>query len=399
MNKIAAIYCFAAFALVSIFISAEKPNKIYFTINHADKIVIPLQLNDSVTANLTFDTGGSFCLDSAFYANNMNVSNYTPTTTKQERGSAWTEQKVNMSFYKDIPEVKIGNISFKYEKMDVFNYKSFFKSDSDGLFNIPIDDTTHIWEMNFEHNYLEIHSSEDFTMPENTFLLPMIRNGGEIFIKFPISINYLGNTLSTNYMYVIDTGMRWDIALKCPSHDDHTFFENQQENAVWTSYLNGYYKHNTIKATLFGNLEVDSLRFYTFDNSQNIFGRLIGYNFLKRFNVFFDVRNKRVGLQPIKNFQRILNPKSKRFHFSTLSNSKGQFFVKKIANYPGNYYKAAGLQEGDEIVSVNSKPYKSITRDERREFYRQDTLAFELIRKGRPLKIVVQVDKSEMQGD
>jgi hypothetical protein len=54
---------------------------------------------------------------------------------------------------------------------------------------------------------------------------------------------------------------------------------------------------------------------------------------------------------------------------------------------------------GDEIVAVNGKPYKNISYPEKGDFYKQDTLLFNLIRKGRPMKIVVQVDKNEKQGD
>ena len=61
--------------------------------------------------------------------------------------------------------------------------------------------------------------------------------------------------------------------------------------------------------------------------------------------------------------------------------------VTMVADYKGNYYKTAGLQKGDEIIAVNSKPYKDITRDERRNFYTKDKLAFEIIRKGKPQKI------------
>ena len=70
-----------------------------------------------------------------------------------------------------------------------------------------------------------------------------------------------------------------------------------------------------------------------------------------------------------------------------------------VADYKDNYYKAAGLQKGDEIVRVNGKPYKDITRDERRDFYKKETLLFEIIRKEKPLKIIVKVDKDEKQGD
>lgn len=115
--------------------------------------------------------------------------------------------------------------------------------------------------------------------------------------------------------------------------------------------------------------------------------------------MFIDRKNWQIGLQPIKNFQRIVNPLGRRFHYSAPKNSEGKYIVTKIADYKDNYYKTAGLQEGDEIIAINDKLFKDITHEENREFYKTDTLVLDIIRDGESLKIVVPVDKNEKQGD
>lgn len=65
--------------------------------------------------------------------------------------------------------------------------------------------------------------------------------------------------------------------------------------------------------------------------------------FLKRFNVFFDMKSQRLGLQPIKNYERVVNPRKKRFHMSSRMNSHGKIIITKIADYESNYIKKAGL--------------------------------------------------------
>ena len=48
--------------------------KVYFCINPKDRqIVLPVQLNDSITARLGFDTGGQFVLDSMFCATHSSI--------------------------------------------------------------------------------------------------------------------------------------------------------------------------------------------------------------------------------------------------------------------------------------------------------------------------------------
>jgi hypothetical protein len=48
---------------------------------------------------------------------------------------------------------------------------------------------------------------------------------------------------------------------------------------------------------------------------------------------------------------------------------------------------------------VNGKPYKDVTYEEKQEFYKKDTLVYNIIRNGKPVQIVVPVDKTERQGE
>ena len=296
----------------------------------------------------------------------------------------------------------------------------------DGVFNIPPNDTIHVWELNFEHKYLEVHPTTNFQMPDNCFLLPMVevvygdrQRGGKnaIEVEFPMHIECAdGDTLTMNRIYYIDTGLARDIVLMNATEEQKFF--NKKEDAVWMQDGSNYVRYHIVNATLFDNFIVDSLRLYTYPKPTAIDGQyLIGFNFLKRFNVFFDMKNRQVGLQPIKNFQRIVNPLHRRFHYSTTQNPEGKFIVTKVADYSSNYFKTAGLQEGDEIVAVNGLPYSSYSRDflpidtvinrlrdknivyEDRHFFKDDILAFDIIRQGKPMKIVVPVDKNEQQGD
>lgn len=287
--------------------------------------------------------------------------------------------------------------------MMTYNWKDYYRSyDVDGMFNIPKNDTTHVWEFNFEHNYLEIHTATGFKMPEDCFVTPLITDNKSPYpfnIQLPLNIKCdNGDTLTLNRTFMIDAGMPWDIALL--SKAEELPFFNKKQNAVWTAFLGSYYRHYNVNAIMNSRLKIDSLRVYTFDLPMGISANyLIGLNFIKRFNIFFDLKNRQFGLQPIKNYQRIINSLYRRFHYSTQRNSNGKFIVTFVADYKENYYKTAGLQKGDEIVAVDGKPYKDISRDERRNFYTKDKLVFEIIRKGKPLKIIMKVDQNEKQGD
>jgi hypothetical protein len=400
MKKTVFVICFLSSVFASIWFSscaADNPNRVYFKINpHDRKIEVPVQLNDSITANLDFDAGSSLILDSTFCAIHPSITLNNSPISKKLEGSSWASQHTPSSEYKVGSKIKIGNADLRYDHFKIWNWKSYMSS-SDGMFNIPKEDTTNVWELNFENNYMEIHPAVSFKMPENCFVVPMV-SPYDIIIQLPLKIKCAdGDTLTLNRPFYIDTGMSWDIALMCRA-GELPFFNKKE--AVWTECLSTYMRHYTVNAMIFDHLSLDSLRIYTFDYPNGVNSNyLIGQNFLKRFNVFFDMKNRQVGFQPIKNFQRVVNPGYWRFHYSTYKNSKGRYIVKYVADYKGNYYRTAGLKVGDEIVAVNGKPYKNISYLEEGDFYKQNKLLFDIIRKGRPMKIVVQVDKNEKQGD
>src|SRR5690606_29609781 len=147
----------------------------------------------------------------------------------------------------------------------------------------------------------------------------------------------------------------------------------------------------TINATLFDHFQANNVRVYSFEYPNSYKTYILGQNFLKRFNVFFDLRNNQIGFQKIDNYQRIVNPLATRFHFSHYQDSTGRTFIKELANYDGNYYKHAGLKVGDEILSVNGRAYSKYSKLEKREFHKQDKLIFEILRNDELLKIEVNV--------
>jgi hypothetical protein len=409
MRKIVLSYCLLIFIWGSMCGNcyAVKSNKVYFNINPNDrKIVLPVILNNNDTANLAFDSGagiGTFILDSTFCATHPNVmSNLVPDTIVRG-GSSWSSSSISTSVYKITPKVNISNVDMNYSYMMTYNWKKYFGNyEVDGMFNIPKNDTTHVWELNFDHNYLEIHSDTEFKMPRDCFVTSLIIDNKSPYpfnIQLPLKIKCdNGDTLTINRNFMIDTGMPWDIALL--SKAEELPFFNKRQDAEWTEQQGTYFRQYNVTANIFEQFKIDSLRIYTFDFPMGISANyLIGQNFLKRFNVFFDLKNRQLGLQPIKSFQRIIDTLYRRFHYSTKRNSNGKFLVTMVAGYKENYYKTAGLQKGDEIVTVDSKPYKDITREERRDFCRKETLVFDIIRKGKPMKIVVKVDKNEKQGD
>jgi len=73
--------------------------------------------------------------------------------------------------------------------------------------------------------------------------------------------------------------------------------------------------------------------------------------------------------------------------------------VNCVGDYKENYYKTAGLQVGDEIVSMEGIPYGEITGETAARLHRLDTLAVDIVRDGTPLTLYVKLDPNEPVGD
>lgn len=269
---------------------------------------------------------------------------------------------------------------------------------SDGIFNIPKSDTTHIWELNFENNYMEIHSANDFTLPSDCYVTPLIGPEDHPFmIDLPLQIEFLDlDILTLNKKFLINTGAGWDIVL---FNGKVAELINNRDDAVWLEFLNSYVRYYTVRAKLYNSFTMDSVRIYTNDQQSCPGFYIIGNNFLKRFNVFFDMKNRQLGLQPIQNFERLVNPLFGRFHYSTLKTRDGKYIVNKLGDYEENYYKSAGLRIRDEIVAIDGIPYGEITRKIRYSLEKQDFLTLDIKRSGKPLTLSVKIDHHEPKGD
>jgi len=381
----------------------ENPNKVYFEINSEDrKITVPTYFNDSIAANLIFDTGGSFIIDSAFCATHNFPDLNLASNVRESNGSEWSTIKTSGLIYDTPLTIRIGNADLTFDNFRVWDWRSYMHCDNDGLFNIPANDTR-IWELNFEHNYLEIHEDEEFKLPDDCITLSMVIDGVyyPFFVQIPMEITFAdGDSITLNQYFFIDTGMPWDVALITPTREEYDFFD-RRDDAIWTWYQDGYSRYYTVNANLFDSFQIDSLRVYTFDISFKKGSHyLVGLNFLKRFNVFFDMKNQQIGLQPINNFKRLYNPNHKRLYYIPSPDSEGNIIVRKVAHNKDNPYKIAGLKEGDEIVALNGTLCKNISSEEYTELKDNGNIyRYDILRDGKAMTITVVMNKDEVQGD
>jgi hypothetical protein len=349
---------------------------------------------------MIFDTGavdGAFRLDSTFVSAHPSLKPEIPPFREGQLGSAWGVYQIRGLFYDTILPVKLGNTTVNYNPISIYDMrKALGITWSDGIFNMPKNDTTYIWEWNFEHNYLKIHSISNFKIPNDCYLFSTKTHGYFAnYIQLPMKIKFdNGDSLIINQTFWVDAGMPDDIAILPPS-EEWQFLDKRDSSRIEckTDNIGRFY---TVSATIFDNFSVDSMRLYIVDEPYSVPAQyIIGLNFLKRFNLFFDRKHHILGFQKIKKFQRLYTGEVEPYYFSMKQTGRYSFLVTRTANFDDNIYKTAGLREGDEIIGYNNVELKVMTNEQYLEIMKQNTIIYNIIRNGQSLKIVTVKNNRE----
>jgi hypothetical protein len=340
-------------------------------------------------------------LDTAFVALHPSLITKDVLASGRFSGNGWEDngQYTNVYHYHSDKPFRIGNTELKYETINVYEMRKIFgKYETfDGIFNIPKNDTVNVWEWNFEHNYLEIHNTENFAMPTDCYVFPYERKGYyDYYVKIPVTIAFSdGNFIQITDTFLIDMGAQYDITI-LPQAKELEFFK-QRDDAVWYEFSPGFIRLFKTDIMVFEKYQMDSIVVGTLDTSSNTAAKyILGLNFVKHFNMYIDRKKRVIGFQPIKNFQRIYPSNSQFYYYSTI-NKSGNEIVTMLADYKTNPFIKAGLKVGDEIIAKNGIPIQNITHENRIEFLISDTMNLDILRENDTVRLVVPINKMPVE--
>ena len=406
-------------SLAVLHISCDSANKVeekhipFEFSKEAPRLLIPVTLQDSIPAKLVLDTGigGSPFLDSALVSQHPSLAPEDIPSRECVSSSAWNPTYTTKitSYYAPL-KLKLGESPMDFGNWGVGNYRKLVnENDADGITGIPSADSTKVWGLNFENNYITIQEADSFEMPKGYMQFPMKvvtypAVAMTIYVNLPLKVQTSdGNTVTIHRDFFVDTGAWNDIILMSEA-SELAFFDNKKD-AVWiaTPYNGLYTRNHEVKVSL-GEYEDDSFRVTTYDHKHKTTvpsSYLIGLNFLKHFNVYFDFQRKVMGLKPIPNFERIIDKHARRYHMGfniEIITKQQRFIVETIADNKENTYYTAGLRIGDEIISANGILWKDLTPEQKETLYQGDFIRFKIIRDGKNMEISVPVNKNEPIG-
>ena len=344
--------CFAIAFLCSCAQEVQK-EKIPFTFTPERKLMsVPVTIQ-GVQGNLLFDTGVYFLgLDTTFAAK---IAPYDSIRhhRKAYSGSDYAPEKKSLTnVYEGLLKVEIGSHNFDVEKFRVGDFHDFLQiPEFDGIFGLKDFDSRYVWEVNFEENYISIIPADSFQIDEKILTLPLrLDEYGFTFTTLPVTIRTKqGVEVKSEEEYLIDTGSYTDI-LFLNDTEEAKKLNTQNDSAYW---LHDYHFWEG-EINVCGRVKLDSARVYVYDFPLSNSKRSLGMNFFKRFNVFFDMKNRQLYLKPIKKkFERIKFMKRGWGDFSLKRVGKYDVAIDRICDYKDNPAIKAGFQVGDKILTIN----------------------------------------------
>ena len=380
--------CLFALAFLCSCAQEVQKEKIPFTFTPERKLIsVPVTIQ-GVTGNFLFDTGVYFLgLDTTFAAK---IAPYDSIRNQQKGHSSsdyasWNKSPVNI--YEGLLNVEIGSHNFDVEKFRVGDFHDFLQiPEFDGIFGLKDFNPRYVWEVNFEENYISIIPSDSFHIDEDFLTLPLrLDEYGFTFTTLPVAIRTKqGVEVKSEEEYLIDTG----------SYTDILFLNNTEEaKKLNTKNNSAYWLHDYHfwegEIYVCGRVKLDSARVYVYDFPLSNSKRSLGMNFFKRFNVFFDMKNRLLYLKPIKKkFERIKWLKRPWGKFSS-SLKNGKDIIDRICDYKENPAIKAGFQVGDEIISINGKLNSEYSEEDWEKLSKEEIWNYVIKRDGKLLNLTL----------
>jgi hypothetical protein len=377
-----------------------NPNRLYFFENEDRAIIVPVTINDSIPADALFDTGASSTwvqLDSTFCATHPSAAWSNPDLNVTGHRVGWSpedDEKANKAIYDNPLTVNMCGVDMEFDAMYTVDNSGLIGK-FDATLSFSAKDTTRVWELNFKHNYMEAHPAADFTMPADCHVLPLVEAGDEdMCVRFPIKVTCAdGATVTIDQTYLIDTGALSDIIL-LESAEEYDFFRERDDAMLLNHWNNRRYE---VDAEVFDGVRLDAARVYLNEGSfmmqDGDYKGIIGLNFMRRFNMFFDLGARKVGFQPIDGFVRTVNPDLTRIYAKYETTEEGLLRVTEIVDVPENPYREAGMMVGDILTATNGVEWRDIGMDDWMKINRSNVRKLSVTRDGVPITLTARFDE------
>lgn len=365
MNKFLQILLVTQFAVLSCS-SNEKARQTAGDTNlciDRDRIFTPVIINAVDTLEMLFDTG---CMVGCLVPQSL-AADYIDASAVAQSGTG-------------VSKIEVEDISLGGQSLNS-NSIYYVPGKTEAMIAPVYATEKRIWCFDFDNRMLSICETD--TLPENAIVYPLLfAKYGERrlapFVNIPMTLSCKGDTLSTDYIYMLDTGTPYGFAITDPTPELEDFVRRIPHWEIEDSMCVKIPDRKLFDFEV--DIEMPSAAFpnirSVFDTGLRSFSRefknyltgidkpiagTIGMRLLKHFNMILDLKNDRLILTPA----RSTYPSKPVNRVGFWCNAKG--VVTRIRTNDAAY--GQGLRLGDRIVAVDGILWNDISEKRQNELY------------------------------
>ncbi|MGB3465215.1 MAG: aspartyl protease family protein [Cyclobacteriaceae bacterium] len=345
----------AAFLIISIgvFAQDQKPiQTIPFEI-FGDHIFIKVQVDGSKPLDFIFDTGDGLTVISNDVASGLKL-NSNQMVKKTSAGGSVTGALINHNVLK-IGDLEVNDI--EVYSLNLNHIERLIGRRIDGIIGFDLLDK-HIVQVDYDNKLFKIYDNSTFRYDGKGMAFDLKLTSYIPHIPCTVKLN---NGESLKGEYFVNTGAATTVDFNTPFVNKHDIIAKTGKHYSYATggledsesdHYEGRVKAFMIKDISFDNMPVGiSQAQKGLQRSKKVFG-IIGNNVLKRFNIIFDYKNKKMYWEKNNSFDEDFHVNTTGFDVELTNDLSG---VKVHRVYEIGMARQEGIEVGDEILEIDGK--------------------------------------------
>jgi hypothetical protein len=351
---------------------AEIPFQLY-----GNMIVTEISIDESTPLNFIFDTGAGGTMIHANTAASLGIVG--DETVSREGATGMATIVLSTNHIVDAGDLRFQGVTLGI--VDIDHLEKQLGMPIDGVIGWQIL-SQYAVRLNYDTMLIEIYDNKRFEYDLGVSSYPIEVRGTVIFTNVTVAFES-GNTFTGKVM--VDTGSGNTFSFNTPFADENdllaemdTYYEREIESLstdsahIYTTMLDDLniseYKFSTVPA----NIAIAEAGALSWSGPMGILGNGV----LKRFNVFIDLQQEMMSLEP----NRLYHDQFE-VNCSGLELVTDDAFQRVIIDhvYAGSPAEEAGLEVGDEIVQINGANVSDLQLPQIRSMLSQDGQEIEIL--------------------
>lgn len=346
-------------------------------------IILSTKINDSVTAQLMFDSGSNIMILDSSIASKSGLSKLKTKNTSL--AYAGYQGSIGMALINESIRYQVGNYKFYAKPTGILNFHDTTGYGIGGVVGIDLLKNCVI-KFDFISKRIYTDSINHLELKNS---LPISIENNQILIQIETELE---NGRQIKGYFLLDFGSKNALSFTNEFAQKNNFFKN----------INKKIKHTTLNNSACGKssgylfrvnyVKIENVKFnkpildYSLDTSGALshskpYIGIVGLELLSRTDITIDFEQKLIQFEPNNKISNKFKASKKGFGYSRLDNKEMLLLTSIHENL---VIEKSGLRLGDTIVQINDKKISSFTNDKLNKLFNSDErIHFKILKNGK----------------